>query len=148
MKERLMKLMRAEGISAIKLAEITGVQPSTISHIMSGRNNPRFDFLTALVAHYPKLNARWLILGEGNMYLPEASVDIYKELSTPVEETPDMQSATSLEHKIEIPHNDDVATNHLANNELSPRIAEDKHIEKIAFFNSDGTFSVYCNSGV
>lgn len=66
--------MCVKEISAAKLAEITQVQPSTISHIMAGRNNPRYDFLAAILKHYPELNARWLLLGEGEMFDSQSEI--------------------------------------------------------------------------
>lgn len=60
--------MQAERLTAAKLAEVINVQPSTVSHIIAGRNNPRYDFLAAILKNFPKVNSRWLMLGEGDMY--------------------------------------------------------------------------------
>ena len=37
MRDRLLKFMEAEHLQASRLAEILGVQPATISHILNGR---------------------------------------------------------------------------------------------------------------
>lgn len=71
MKERLIAFLEEEELSASKLAEIIDVQASSISHILSERNKPGFDFLAKLFSAFPKLNPRWLILGVENMYINE-----------------------------------------------------------------------------
>ena len=68
MKERLVQLMDLEQLSPSKFADIIGVQRSSVSHIVSGRNKPSFDFLQKTLKAFPGLNADWLILGEGTMY--------------------------------------------------------------------------------
>ena len=68
MKDRLLKIITSEGLSPALLADKIGVQRSGISHILSGRNYPSFDFLQKLLIHFPKLNAEWLIIGHGSMY--------------------------------------------------------------------------------
>jgi len=44
------------------------VQRSSVSHIISGRNNPSFDFIQKTLTAFPGLNAEWLIVGQGTMY--------------------------------------------------------------------------------
>ncbi len=68
MKDRLLKFMNSEQLSSARFAEIIGVQPSSISHILSGRNKPGFDFIQKILGNYPSLNAEWLILGRGQMH--------------------------------------------------------------------------------
>lgn len=68
MKERLVQLLDLEQISPSKFADIIGVQRSSISHVISGRNKPSFDFLQKTLKAFPGLNAEWLIMGEGTMY--------------------------------------------------------------------------------
>lgn len=68
MKNRLQKFMQAEGLSASRLADMLDIQPSNVSHILSGRNKPGYDFLTKILSRFPKLNSDWLLLGIGNMY--------------------------------------------------------------------------------
>ena len=68
MKERLIQLLDLEQLSPSKFADLIGVQRSSISHIISGRNKPSFDFLQKTLRAFPGLNASWLLLGEGTMY--------------------------------------------------------------------------------
>lgn len=68
MRDRLQKFMDAEHLQASRLAEILGVQPATISHILNGRNRPSFEFIEKLLQRFPKINPDWLILGKGGLY--------------------------------------------------------------------------------
>jgi len=68
LEERLLKLLDTEQLSSSKFADVIGVQRSSVSHILSGRNKPSFDFLQKTLKAFPYLNADWLILGEGKMY--------------------------------------------------------------------------------
>jgi transcriptional regulator with XRE-family HTH domain len=68
MKERLIQLLDLEQLTPSKFADLIGVQRSSVSHVISGRNNPSFDFMQKTLRAFPGLNAEWLILGEGSMY--------------------------------------------------------------------------------
>ena len=68
MKERLLEFLRAENKSSAQLAEEIGVQPSGISHILSGRNNPSLDFVLKMLEKYKFLSTDWLLFGKGSMY--------------------------------------------------------------------------------
>ena len=68
MEDRLLKLLDTEQLSSSKFADVIGVQRSSVSHILSGRNKPSFDFMQKTLKAFPLLNADWLILGEGDMY--------------------------------------------------------------------------------
>lgn len=71
MRERLLKFMEIEKLTASRLAEILGVQPATISHILSGRNKPSFEFIEKMLLRFPKVNPEWLLLGKSSLYRPE-----------------------------------------------------------------------------
>ncbi|MDT8432164.1 MAG: helix-turn-helix transcriptional regulator [Bacteroidales bacterium] len=68
MEDRLLKFLDTEQLSSSKFADVIGVQRSSVSHILTGRNKPSFDFLQKTLKAFPMLNADWLILGEGDMY--------------------------------------------------------------------------------
>lgn len=68
MKDRIQKFIHKEGISPAHFADEIGVQRSSVSHILSGRNNPSFDFIQKILDRYKNLNAEWLIMGIGDMY--------------------------------------------------------------------------------
>ena len=68
MNERLIKFLAAENLSQSQLADTLGVARASISHIISGRNKPGFDFLESMAVNFPALSLEWLITGKGKMY--------------------------------------------------------------------------------
>lgn len=68
MNRRLLQFLQAENITQTQLADTLGVARGSVSHILSGRNKPGYDFLESLLLHYPALNLEWLLTGKGRMY--------------------------------------------------------------------------------
>ena len=73
MREKLQILMNAENLTGSRLAEYLGIQPSSISHIMSGRNKPSLDFVQKILQRYPRINPDWLLLDSEQMYRTQSS---------------------------------------------------------------------------
>ena len=57
--------MDKKRLTAAELADTIGVQRSNVSHIINGRNKPSSSFIDKLLQHFPDLDARWLITGNG-----------------------------------------------------------------------------------
>ena len=68
MRERILKFIETEGISAAEFADQIGVQRSNVSHVLNGRNNPGFSFIQKILETFPNVNPRWLLTGSGNIY--------------------------------------------------------------------------------
>jgi len=68
MTERLLRFLAAENITQSQLADSLGVARASISHIVSGRNKPGFDFIEKMALQYPGLSLEWLVTGRGKMY--------------------------------------------------------------------------------
>ena len=65
---RINLILRAKNITARQFAEEIGIQPSGMSHILGGRNNPSLEFISKVLRRYPEIDANWLLLGKGAMY--------------------------------------------------------------------------------
>ncbi len=78
MQERILQLLAAENISQTEFAQRIGVSGSNVTHIISGRNNPSYEFILRVASHFPAVNLDWLLLGKGKMYrdtpLPSPSI--------------------------------------------------------------------------
>lgn len=79
MKERLIEFLKAENKSSAQFAEEIGVQPSGISHILSGRNNPSLDFVLKMLEKYQFLSTDWLLFGKGSMYKDSKMQTLFDE---------------------------------------------------------------------
>lgn len=71
MKEKLLDLIKREGLKPSQLAEILEVNPAGISHILAGRNKPGFDLLQKILRRFPQINPDWLLLDSTQMYREE-----------------------------------------------------------------------------
>jgi transcriptional regulator with XRE-family HTH domain len=134
MKERLKEFMSRMAVNAAELADTIGVQRSSISHILGGRNLPSSQFIEKLLNAYPELDAGWLITGKGKMLKtgvtapPEDEERDYKK----IEKNNDITDVKPVQPRIP----------------GEPKTVEfpAKHpapVERIVFFFSDKSFSEY-----
>lgn len=72
--ERILLLMKAQGMTPTQFADEIGIQRSSISHILSGRNNPSLDVIIKILSRFKEIDSNWLILGKGNL-LKERDLD-------------------------------------------------------------------------
>ena len=68
MNTRLKQFLAAENITQSQFADTIKVVRASVSHVLSGRNKPGYDFITAIMSAYPHLNIEWLMMGKGKMY--------------------------------------------------------------------------------
>ena len=79
MKSRIEEFLKAENKTSAQLAEEIGVQPSGISHILSGRNKPSLDFVLKMLERYPFISTEWLLFGKGSMYREASMPTLFEE---------------------------------------------------------------------
>jgi transcriptional regulator with XRE-family HTH domain len=68
MKDRITLLIKAKNLTAAQFADEIGVQKSSISHILSGRNNASLDFIQKILLCYPDVSIDWLMFGKGPIF--------------------------------------------------------------------------------
>lgn len=56
-------IMDSHKLNAGSFADKIGVQRSNVSHVLSGRNKPSFDFIEKLLLAFPRVSAEWLFTG-------------------------------------------------------------------------------------
>jgi len=155
MNDRLDKLLLAEQLTPAKFADIIGVQRSSISHIVSGRNKPSFDFIAKVLQRFPRVNPDWLILGKGEMYkqMVQASlfdVPVVKQLVPEQESNQEIvkqESITDVSGTEEAVSKESPALNTDVESSYPIDIkAFDKEVERIVVFYKDRTFRSYTPS--
>lgn len=72
--ERFKKILEKEELQPRELAVKLGIQPSAISHILNGRNNPGVPVLQKIMTVFPNINPDWLLLGKEPMYKNEKAL--------------------------------------------------------------------------
>lgn len=67
MNDRILRLIQELGLSPAQFADEIGVQRSSISHILSGRNKPSLDFMLKIMTAFPEVSHDWLLFGKGSL---------------------------------------------------------------------------------
>jgi transcriptional regulator with XRE-family HTH domain len=161
MKDRLLKFLNSQQLSSARFAEIIGVQPSGISHILSGRNKPGFDFIQKILTSYPSLSAEWLIMGKGSMLKSEnVQGDLFTGEYYGIESQSEKDKETSGNHLEgkdtgngdktnlgdtyvnKFDTNDNYKGKHHAAGSITD-VNKGREIKKIVIFYSDKSFSEY-----
>lgn len=136
MKERLLKFLNTIQLSSSRFAEEIGIQPSGVSHILSGRNNPGYDFIVKILTKYPDLNSEWLLLGKGEMFKKSpVKADLFDEF----DERENFQSdVTNVKSDNPVPY-----LNAPVSDKQSFDSSDLKKSEKIVMFFKDGSYKEY-----
>jgi transcriptional regulator with XRE-family HTH domain len=77
---RLKEVIEYYQFSASSFADKVGVQRSSISHILSGRNKPSLDFILKITTELQDVDINWLLKGKGTF--PKVSVSKQKNAQT------------------------------------------------------------------
>ena len=156
-KERIEKIMLQEEMNSAVFAAEIGIQGSTLSHILNGRNNPSLDVLKKILNRFRTVSSDWLILGVGSMYRTEKqsqtptlfdSLDeniLKSNVLSPILEDKNVSTFSSIQQKV------------VSNSEIHPPIISEPvisasipHIEttqrsvrKIIVYYTDNTFQEF-----
>ena len=139
MKNQLLKILQYYKLSSTRLAEQLGVQPSGISHILSGRNKPSFDFIQKLIEEYPEIDSNWLITGKGSMIKKEP---VQQAISSPKPTEPNLFSQIQ-EKSGQTDHSEKIKAPMPELDAIKNGIEGD--VEQIVIFFTDGSFKSYKN---
>ena len=142
MKEQIIKLIKEENLTSAKFAEVIGVQPSSISHILSGRNKPSYDFILKILSGFPDLNAEWLLQNKGVMYKSNKQPALFDDntLSDPdLKENKKESDRTANIHEKKIEFDEIMDSKDV----ISKTNNSEQVVEKIVVLYSDKTFFEY-----
>ncbi len=147
MKDRIQAFLQSENKSYAQFAEEIGVQPSGISHILSGRNNPSLDFVIKMLHKYQALSAEWLLFGRGSMYKYVSQPSLFdtdvtpepQEKETFVEPPPGLPEYREVTERRKMPPADEPAA------AVEP-LQTDRRLVRIVMFYSDKSFTDYTPS--
>ena len=142
MKERILQFLKEENKTSAQFAEEIGVQPSGISHIISGRNNPSLEFVLKMLERYNYLSTDWLLFGKGEMYNIKQNPSLFDEYNTFT------NTKDNLFEQADIPINNLDSSNLLITEithlqEAKEMSRKQKSISKIVWFYDDNTFEEF-----
>lgn len=146
MNTRLQQFIAAENITQAQLADRLNVARAGVSHIIAGRNKPSYDFLTALMKHFPDLNIEWLMFGKGKMYkdkkVEEPTTLPFNDNDSSYEE--DLLFPTQEPAEIppvrQIQENTAILREFENSGKASKVIEKQRNVKKIIILFDDGTF--------
>lgn len=144
MKERLEQFLKLESLSPARFSEIIGIQRSGLSHILSGRNKPGYDFFEKVLQKFPQLNIEWLISGKGKAY-KDAKNDNFNESSlftTVSNSTNDVLQVTDNEEIKEEEIKIKASQNQINKSIVSP-IIQKRALKRVIILYDDETFESY-----
>jgi len=139
MKERILEFLRKENKTSAQFAEEIGVQPSGISHIISGRNNPSLDFVLKMLEKYSYLSADWLLFGKGSIYKETKMADLFSGLDIIENKKPKKDDLVPTEKKMTESRQESVKKIQL---EKQPE-NEAFNVTKIVWFYDNGSFEEF-----
>lgn len=139
MKERILEFLRKENKTSAQFAEEINVQPSGISHILSGRNKPSLDFVIKMLEKYSFLSTEWLMFGKGLMYKEPRMADLFADVEI-------IQTDKSLDIASDTPGKKNIdGTQKSENQEVISDKSHTDHSEavKIVWFYADASFEEF-----
>ena len=142
MHHRLKQFLAAENISQSQFADEIGVARASVSHILSGRNKPGFEFIENMLSHYPALSSEWLIMGKGKMYKEATLGPISSEPAQPQEGlfSQPSQQPTPLPSAVESKPEPAAPIERKTLEKAVQIIEKQKNIVKVVVFYDDNSF--------
>lgn len=146
--KRLEIILDYYGLNASAFADKIGVQRSSLSHLLSGRNKPSLDFILKILEEFPDVDLYWILNGKGHFPKRDEpqiiSDDNLTTVSKPNTPTPtkDVIEPTDLfsEPKNSVDKKATESKEESQNNITEPLTSD---VEKIVFFYKDGTFKIF-----
>lgn len=141
MKEKLEYLLREKQLTATQLARLLEIQPSGISHIMSGRNKPSFDFVVKILSVFPDINPDWLMLDSDEVYRRGEAPRSNPLFDIDELDSPCGSSSDALENSELSANKNQVEKLPMQN--FSSAKNSGKPVDRIVIFYADGTFESF-----
>ena len=144
-KDRISHILRAKNLTATQFAELMQIQPSNVSHLLSGRNKPSLDFLIKLKEVFPEYNYEWIILGKKPITTNDSNIISKESVFDKVEMTQLNENVEDTENVI-VSKSNDLDTNDNPVDSLIPKITNNSSsssLKQIIYVYDDHTFEVY-----
>ena len=142
MKDRIRLFLETENKTSSQFAEEIGIQPSGVSHVLSGRNKPSLDFVLKMLKTYSDLNSDWLLFGEGKMYKETAEPGLFDD-----KHMEKMQTVQGKHSEVSLFADNELDEEEKMHDESdaqdTDKSPQDNFSERIIIFHDDGTYSEY-----
>lgn len=138
--EKIKQILVDKNISPSHFADEIGIQRSSISHIIAGRNKPSLDIVQKIIKRFPDLGINWILEDEE---LPESISEIkpFKADNYTLQNAQKSGVASLAESRKNNGAQQYPVQENLSN--AKPPVSDDKKVERILIFYSDGTFQEF-----
>ncbi len=153
LKDKINKIMQSENLNSAQFAIEIGIQGSTLSHIINGRNKPSLDVVQKIMNRFRTIDPDWLMNDIGLMYrsekhsqTPSLFDNIDENISKPIDYAPKNEQKfvsrnDTVQNKIlnvpETPAQEIQAPSEFI---AKPLETPSKIVKKIIVYYSDNTF--------
>lgn len=138
--DKIKQILVDKSISPSHFADEIGVQRSSISHILAGRNRPSLDIVQKIIRRYPDLGMEWILEDEGIIEaVSNSALYIAKPKPENIPEIPIQRNV------LESPVRKESAVDPIRGNgkDIPNLPPTEKIVERILIFYTDGTFKQY-----
>ena len=136
--KRLETLLEYYNLKASSFADKIGVQRSSLSHLLSGRNKPSLDFILKILEVFPEVDLYWILNGKGSF---PKTIGNNNTIETPPAILNSEPISGNLFSNIPEAKTTTPAVEVKKTNQLHQSISNE--VEKIVFFYKDGTFKEF-----
>ncbi|MES2573724.1 MAG: helix-turn-helix transcriptional regulator [Bacteroidota bacterium] len=148
--KRLEIILEYYSLNASTFADKIGVQRSSLSHLLSGRNKPSLDFILKILDIFPDVDLYWILNGKGtfpksefdngNFVISPTPINNNQIVETKIEKTVDLFSEEIPISKNSI---EEKKINNFTNTPISAIDKNSSEIDRIVIFYKNGTFKTY-----
>jgi DNA-binding XRE family transcriptional regulator len=140
--KRLEIILDYYSLNASSFADKIGVQRSSMSHLLSGRNKPSLDFILKIIEFFPDVDLYWILNGKG-VFPKNSEVSENLNSNSTVSNIDTTPTPIDLFSQISIPDKPNI--DHSKTREIKTLIENENpdEVEKIIFFYKNGTFKIY-----
>ncbi|MGA9638181.1 helix-turn-helix domain-containing protein [Flavobacterium sp.] len=147
--KRLEIILDYYSLNASAFADKIGVQRSSLSHLLSGRNKPSLDFVLKILEEFPEIDLYWILNGKGQFpKSDEESLGFENKLNDVSNNNPTTTFSNTnepndlfSEPSVSMEEKTALAKETVQEHTIPNLLASD--VEKIIFFYKDGTFKTY-----
>lgn len=65
--ERTARIVVEKGLNYTKFGRLIGVHPNNVGQVCNNKNQPGYEFIKAVLEHFPEIDPLWYVLGIGDM---------------------------------------------------------------------------------
>jgi DNA-binding XRE family transcriptional regulator len=147
--KRLEIILDYYGLNASSFADKIGVQRSSMSHLLSGRNKPSLDFILKIIEIFPDVDLYWFLNGKGTFPKNENDEGVINPIPEEVEKpiTPIFSNTSFISEDLllETENLYQKVSNEKNTAEIKKPVSSPlfEEVDKIVFFYKNGTFKIF-----